>query len=131
MADRVSDWASPWASHAGFEHFVDFFRAPNAFRVLRNTVAIALLKLAFLSLPPMVLAILLNEIRVMAFKRISQTISYLPHFISWVVIGGIIYDLLNPSRGLLNKLLLGAGITAGRSCPGTATPSTRCTCSAT
>ena len=102
--------ASPWASHGGFEHFIDFFRAPNAFRVLRNTVAIALLKLAFLSLPPMILAILLNEIRVMAFKRISQTISYLPHFISWVVIGGIIYDLLNPSRGLLNKLLLGAGI---------------------
>lgn len=98
--------ASPWAKNSGFEHFVDFFKAPTVWNVIRNTLVIAFLKLGFLSFPPVILALVLNEVRVGAFKKVSQTISYLPHFISWVVIGGIIYQFLNPSHGIVNRLLV-------------------------
>lgn len=101
--------ASPWASSHGFEHFIDFFNAPNSLQIIRNTVVIALLKLGFLSFPPVILALVLNEIRLLSFKKISQTISYLPHFISWVVIGGIMFNVLNTDTGPLNHLLMKAG----------------------
>ena len=97
---------SPWAKNSGFEHFIDFFKAPTVWNVLRNTLVIAFLKLGFLSFPPVILAVVLNEVRVGAFKKVSQTVSYLPHFISWVVVGGIIYQFLNPSHGIVNRLLV-------------------------
>ena len=103
--------ASPWASNSGFEHFIDFFKAPNFGAVLRNTLVISALKLGLLSLPPVLLALALNEVFHRGFKRTAQTVSYLPHFISWVVVGGMMYNFLRPdSTSPLNSLLLSLGI---------------------
>lgn len=101
---------SPWANHYGFEHFIDLFKDPYFPLVVKNTLIIALFKLTFLTLPPVILAIMLNEIGRPLFKRINQTISYLPHFISWVVLGGIFYNLLDPSSGPINRLLVASGL---------------------
>jgi putative aldouronate transport system permease protein len=102
---------SPWAEQWGFEHFIDFFTSPDAGLVIRNTVTIALLKLALLSLPPVILAMLLNEIRIPGFKRSIQTLSYLPYFIAWVVLGGMIRTILDVNFGPLNVFLIRLGIT--------------------
>lgn len=102
--------ASPWATHGGFEHFIDFFQSPNVAAVLRNTVAIALLKLVFLSFPPVLFAIFLNEIGNRPFKLVTQTISYLPHFISWVVLGGIMITFfLRTPDAPFNRVLFALG----------------------
>lgn len=104
-------WASPWASNNGFEHFIDFFRAPNFTAVLRNTLVISVIKLGLLSLPPVALALMLNEVSHRGFKKTAQTVSYLPHFISWVVVGGMIYNFLRPTpNSPLNALLLSLGV---------------------
>ena len=101
---------SPWARHNGFEHFIDFFNSASVWNVLRNTLALAFLSLVFVQIPPMIFAILLNEIRSRIFKRMTQTVSYLPHFISWVVIGGIVFVMFLPTRSApVNKLLLALG----------------------
>lgn len=100
-------WASPWAKSFGFEHFIDLFNAPDFGLFMRNTIVIALLKLTLLSLPPIILSIILSEIRGIWFKKITQTISYLPHFVSWVVVGGIMFSILSAMPdGPLNKVLL-------------------------
>ena len=101
---------SPWARNGGLEHFIDFFKFPGTGIVIRNTIVIALLKLAFLSFPPVILAVLLNEVPGLGFKKLTQTISYLPHFISWVVIGGLIYNFLSPSFGPVNDILKRLGL---------------------
>ena len=97
---------SPWAGQNGFEHFIDFFRSPDSALVIKNTVLIAILKLALLSFPPVILAMLLNEVRVKSAQKIFQTISYLPHFVMWVVVAGIIQTLLNVYYGPVNQFLL-------------------------
>lgn len=102
-------WESPWASAFGFEHFIDFFtKTPNAGQIIWNTVFIAILKLVFLTWPPVVLAIVINEVKHEQFKKITQTISYLPHFISWVIIGGIIYSLFSYG-GVVNQIFIKMG----------------------
>ena len=104
-------WASPWASNNGFEHFIDFFNAPNFAVVLRNTLVISALKLGLLSLPPVALALMLNEVSRRGFKKTTQTVSYLPHFVSWVVVGGMISNFLRPTESSpLNALLLWLGV---------------------
>ncbi len=104
-------WASAWADNGGFEHFIDFFRAPNFSQVLRNTLVISVLKLGLLSLPPVALALMLNETSHRGFKKTAQTVSYLPHFISWVVVGGMISNFLRPTpTSPLNALLLALGL---------------------
>ncbi|MDL2318146.1 ABC transporter permease subunit [Eubacteriales bacterium OttesenSCG-928-A19] len=85
----------------GFKHFEAFFTSMNGLQVLRNTVLISLYKILFGFPAPILLAILLNEIRNNRFKRVVQTITYLPHFISWVVLGGILRMLLSPDFGVL------------------------------
>ncbi len=103
--------ASPGASNNGFEHFIDFFRAPNFTVVLRNTLVISALKLGLLSLPPVALALMLNEVSRRGLKKTAQTVSYLPHFVSWVVVGGMIYNFLRPTANSpLNALLLWLGV---------------------
>ena len=81
---RLGDFpgASQWV---GFKQFLSLFKDPNFGRVLRNTVVISLLKMAINFPIPIIFAVFVNELRVERFKRIAQTISYLPHFISWVV----------------------------------------------
>ena len=89
---------STWNNFKWFEWvFGDYF----FWRVLRNTVILAVLRIAVTFPAPIILALLLNEVRVTPYKRVVQTISYLPHFMSWIVLGGIIKELLSPQRGVL------------------------------
>ncbi|QHW35207.1 sugar ABC transporter permease [Paenibacillus rhizovicinus] len=95
-------WASPWV---GFKHFRMFVEAPEFWQIMRNTIMISLLKLFFGFPAPIVLALLLNEIRSMVFKRIVQTVSYLPHFLSWVIVAGFAMSMLSTDNGSINILL--------------------------
>lgn len=95
--------ASPWV---GFAHFKMFFESPEFWTIMRNTLAISLLKLAFGFPAPIILALMLNEIRNMAFKRVVQTVTYIPHFISWVVVSGLVFSMLAADNGPVNDVLL-------------------------
>jgi ABC-type polysaccharide transport system, permease component len=99
---------SPWASEGGFHHFLAFFQDSEFVNILMNTLGISLLKLLINFPLPIVFALLLNEIRSTKVKSAVQTISYLPHFLSWVVLGGILTTWLGDT-GLLNELLVKAG----------------------
>lgn len=92
---------SPWA---GFKHFQDFFQSYYFARILRNTVLINVYSLVFGFPAPIILALLLNEIRSRIFKSAVQTITYLPHFISIVIISGLIIDF-TAQNGLINDLI--------------------------
>jgi putative aldouronate transport system permease protein len=93
--------ASEWV---GFANYGKFFSSIYFFRVFKNTIVINLINLIFAFPAPIVFALLLNEIRNLFFKRTVQTISYLPHFISIVVVAGIMYDFLG-SNGTISSLL--------------------------
>lgn len=82
-----------------FAHFRRLFREPFFLRVFRNNVVLALLHLGITFPAPIVLAMLLNEVRHTIFKRTIQSISYLPHFMSWVVLAGILREFLSPNTG--------------------------------
>ena len=92
---------SPWV---GLKYINRLFTYPGVGRVFMNTVEISLLRLLFGFPAPIILALMLNELRVGAFKRTVQTISYLPHFLSWVVIAGLVRQVLSPSTGLFGYL---------------------------
>jgi putative aldouronate transport system permease protein len=98
---------SPWV---GLEHFEAFFSSPFFFRLFRNTLAISGLNLLFVFPAPIILALLLNEVRHTAYKRSIQTISYLPHFISWVVVGGLLIYMFSINVGFLNIMLAKLGL---------------------
>ena len=93
---------SPWND---FAHFRFLFTSPGFHRVMRNTIIISFLKLAFGFTASIVFALLIDQLMSLPFKRTMQSISYLPHFISWVVLGGIIKQLLSPSLGVIGVLL--------------------------
>ncbi|MFC4810537.1 ABC transporter permease [Paenibacillus sp. GCM10023250] len=92
---------SPWA---GLEHYEFLIQNPEIWRVLRNTLLISVGKLITLLILPIVLALMLNELRVKWFKRSVQTITYLPHFLSWVILAGIFRDILS-THGIINHML--------------------------
>lgn len=98
-------FASEWV---GFKNFVDFFTAPAAWRVIRNTFMINLYIMVFGFPAPIIFALLLNELRNEKFKRVTQTISYLPHFISSVIVAGLVINFLDPRFGPINRLLVNA-----------------------
>jgi putative aldouronate transport system permease protein len=89
----------------GLDNFKYLFNMPGAISALKNTVSIAFFKIIFGLLIPITVAVLLNEVRSDKFKRIVQTAIYLPHFLSWVVLGGVMIDILSPSSGAVNKFL--------------------------
>lgn len=93
-------FGSPWN---GFQHFVDFFQGPYFVRTLRNTLLISLYTLIFSFPAPIFLALMLNEVKSTGLKRTIQTASYLPHFISLVVICGIIKEFTQ-ADGLINNI---------------------------
>uniref|UniRef100_A0A7C3I2Q3 Sugar ABC transporter permease n=1 Tax=Gracilinema caldarium TaxID=215591 RepID=A0A7C3I2Q3_9SPIR len=101
---------TPWADSFGFQHFINFIKDPEFGNILANTLGMSVLKLLIGFPLPIVFAILLNELRSPRFKRWVQTISYLPHFLSWVVLGGILTNWLS-NTGLINQLLTLAGFT--------------------
>lgn len=94
----------------GLDNFRFVVSLPDTYRVLYNTVFIAFMKMVFGLAAPIVTALLLNEIRKMAFKRVFQTLIYLPHFLSWIILGGILLDILSPSSGLVNQVLQSFGV---------------------
>ena len=88
----------------GLEHFRTLFNNPQFSQALENTVVIAFWKIVFGLVVPVTFALLLNEVRNTAYKRVAQTVVYLPHFISWVLMSGIIIDFLS-ATGAMNQLL--------------------------
>ena len=99
---------SAWAGNHGFEHFIRLFKTGDFTRIFFNTIKISFLKTAFGFAAPIILALMFNEMRSKVFKRVTQTLSYLPHFFSWVVLGGI-FKLLFASVGPVNTILQSLG----------------------
>jgi putative aldouronate transport system permease protein len=93
---------SPWV---GFLQFERLFRNPEFSRILRNTILISAYKLLWGFPAPIILALLLNELKNQRFKKFTQTVLYLPHFISWVIFAGIIVTFLNPTTGVINDII--------------------------
>ncbi len=102
-------FTTPWATNHGFQHFLAFFRDDEFWSVMTNTLGISILKLIFNFTLPIVFALLLNEVKNLKFKKAVQTITYMPHFLSWVVLGGILTTWLGEG-GLFNELLVKMGI---------------------
>ncbi|HEY8421179.1 MAG TPA: ABC transporter permease subunit [Thermoclostridium sp.] len=100
--------SSPWV---GLKHFKEFFTDPYFLSILKNTLGINILGLIFGFPFPVIFALLLNEIRNLKFKKIVQTVTYLPHFVSWVIFGGLIYSMLSTDQnGVLNIFLKSLGL---------------------
>lgn len=99
-----SDWADPW-----YRHFEQFFTSPYFWQLLANTFLISIYKIIAGTVAPLVLALALNECRVRWLSRLTQTLSYLPHFMSWVIIFGITVAFGSESTGLINRWLTGVG----------------------
>lgn len=93
----------------GLEHFRFMFEYPDSKQVIWNTLIISGLKIVFGLIVPFTFAILLNEVRKMLFKRVVQTLVYLPHFISWVILGAILTDMLG-NKGIVNQTLNALGM---------------------
>ncbi|MFD0960438.1 ABC transporter permease [Paenibacillus chungangensis] len=98
--------ASPWVGWMNFERL---FSSPDFAVVFRNTLIISFYKIVFLFPLPVVLAILMNEIKNMLFKRSIQTVVYLPHFLSWVIVSGLFIDLLSTDGGIVNRIIVSLG----------------------
>lgn len=98
------------SSWVGFSHFQMFFNNPDFFNIMKNTLGISLGKLLIGFPAPIILALLLNELRSARFKKIVQSVSYLPHFISWVILSGMITRMLSSEGGYVNDLLVGIGL---------------------
>lgn len=94
----------------GFENFKQLFAMSQFYQVVRNTLLLNLLDLLFSFPAPILLAILLHELRVAWFKKVAQTILYLPHFISWIIIGGLVYQMFATNGGLINNLIAALGL---------------------
>jgi putative aldouronate transport system permease protein len=101
-------WASPW-SEPLFKWFAKAFTTKDFWDALRNTLMLNSLDLVFGFPMPIFLAILLNELAFKRYKKVTQTIVYLPHFLSWIIISGIAKQLLAPRSGMVNVLLNGMG----------------------
>lgn len=98
MEMLTSEWV-------GLEHFQKFFNSYYFWNVLRNTLNISVQKLIFGFPAPIILALLLNEITHVHYKRVVQTISYLPHFISSVIMAGLMYNVLSTNGGIVNEVI--------------------------
>ncbi|MFB5662798.1 ABC transporter permease [Alteribacillus sp. HJP-4] len=93
---------SPWV---GLDHFERMIQYPDFLRILKNTLLINFYDIIFGFSAPIILALMLNEVRKVLAKRLIQTVVYMPHFLSWVIISGIFIGVLSPSTGLVNNFL--------------------------
>lgn len=100
-----SPWEMEWAANHGFEYFIRAFKNRDFLFALRNTLSLNLLDLVIGFPAPIILALLLNELPYRRFKRFTQTVAYMPHFLSWIIISGLALQLFAPSTGLVNILL--------------------------
>ena len=99
---RAGIWGSPWI---GLENFRMLFNNIQFMRAFRNTIIISVGRILFTFAVPVFIALLLNEIRHLIFKKVIQLILYLPHFLSWVIISGMMYGLLSVNGGVINKII--------------------------
>jgi putative aldouronate transport system permease protein len=100
-------WQSPWV---GLKWFSQTFQSRDFYNALRNTLALNILDLLMGFPAPVILAILLNELSYKGYKKLTQTVVYLPHFLSWIIIAGIAAQLFAPSGGVVNIMLGKLGI---------------------
>lgn len=89
----------------GFGHFQELFTRPAFLKVLRNTLVISISKMIFGFPLPIIIALMMNEMRNLLYKKISQTLLYLPHFISWVIMSGLLMTFLDPDSGILTRVI--------------------------
>jgi putative aldouronate transport system permease protein len=99
---RLGILGSPWV---GLRNFQLLFMGTNTLNIIRNTFVLSLLRLIFEFPAPIILAILLNEVRKTSFKKAIQTIIYMPHFFSWVIIGGIVISIFSQQNGIVNHFV--------------------------
>ena len=100
-------WGSEWI---GFKWFIQFFESPYLFRLVRNTFLMSLYSIIFGFPIPIILALFFNEVKNHTYKRIVQTVSYLPHFISIVIIVGMMVNFLSVNGGIVNLILAELGM---------------------
>ncbi len=100
-----SAWEMPWAENGGFQFFIKAFSNRDFLFALRNTLTLNLLDLVVGFPAPIILALLLNELAFKRFKRLTQTVAYMPHFLSWIIISGLALQILAPTTGLVNIVL--------------------------
>ncbi|MDW7656357.1 MAG: ABC transporter permease subunit [Bacillota bacterium] len=93
----------------GLRNFIFMFKMPDTWPLFRNTMSIAIQKMIWGIIVPVSICLMLNEIRITFLKRSIQTLIYLPHFLSWVIFGGILIDILSPSTGIMNRFIMGLG----------------------
>ncbi|WP_091174619.1 sugar ABC transporter permease [Paenibacillus sp. 1_12] len=101
-------WNSQWV---GFKHFEYFFMLPDFWMLFRNTFVLAFYNLVFFFPLPVIIALMLNELRSNLYKRFIQSMIYVPHFVSWVVVVGIAFIFLTTDGGIVNELLESFGFT--------------------
>jgi putative aldouronate transport system permease protein len=99
-----SPWADPWN-----KHFLYFFESPYFTQLIGNTLIISFYKLIFGIVPPIAMALMLHECKIIWLRRIIQTLSYMPHFLSWVIIYGILIAFMSQTTGLFNRWIREAG----------------------
>jgi putative aldouronate transport system permease protein len=101
----ASPWKDPW-----YGHFQEFYQSPYFWQLLENTFLLSIYKMIAGIVPHIVLAIFLFECRIIWFRNVVQTLSYMPHFLSWVIIYGILIAFLSPSSGLINSWITSSGM---------------------
>ncbi|UKS28595.1 ABC transporter permease subunit [Paenibacillus sp. HWE-109] len=99
-------WGSPWV---GFDNFRVIFDNPEFLKIMRNTLLISIYKIVGNMVPDVILAIMLNEVRVRWFKKLVQTITYGPYFLSWVIVYGLVFSFLAPGSGLISTFVRDMG----------------------
>ncbi len=104
-----SPWVMPWANNYGFEYFIKAFKNRDFLFSLRNTLTLNLLDIVVGFPAPIILALILNELKYKRFKKLTQTIAYMPHFLSWVIIAGLALQVFAPTSGLVNIALRSMG----------------------
>ena len=103
-------WQMPWAANHGFQYFLQAFKNRDFFTSVGVTLLLNFLDIAVGFPMPVILALILNELTFRKFKRVTQTIIYMPHFLSWVIIAGLALQLFAPTNGLVNIMLGKIGV---------------------
>ena len=105
-----SVWDMDWAANNGFAHFIQAFNTQQFRWALRNTVMLNILDLIVGFPAPIIIALILNELKFKIFKKVTQTIAYMPHFLSWIIVSGMAVNLLAPNTGTVNLVLQNLGL---------------------
>jgi len=103
---KVVEWASPW-----YRYFQLLFKDARFINAIRNTLGMGVINIVLHFLTAIIFALLLNEMVGGKFKRIVQTVSYMPHFLSWIVVTGLVANMLAMDDGIINQILLNLGLT--------------------